>query len=168
MTKPNKTAIAEKLKAFAKWDKKRLTIEAARDLALDPHVTRFEKATAGIQQEAEDALAKITPEWTRLKAEIEADLLAGCDAETGEVLLQQVAVQVGKLTAIAIVMSKKLARVIDPQKYFSHTPASKRTKEFWAPVKILIAPATEVLGDLTVNKMADSGTKHAIEVKVSE
>jgi len=162
--KPNKTEITERLTEWAKLERKRLRIEAKRDEDLDPHVTNFQNATESINSTAKLQLDEISAKQATLAKDIETALLAGVDHKTGVIALPQVALEGGK--ALAEVEKKEGARVVDPEKYFLHTPAAKRTKGFWAAVKIGIAPAIEFFGEVVLNSMADKPPTYKVKLKL--
>lgn len=164
--KPNKSEIAAKLAEWAKLQKKRLRIEAKRDEELDPHVTKFERATAAINANAKLQLDDLNPKIDVLAKEIEKALLAGVDETSGVVALSQVSLEGGK--ALAEVKAKEGPRSVDPEKYFEHTPHSKRNNIFWSAVKIAIAPAEAFLGKVTLNAMAEKPTTYKVELKLGE
>ena len=164
--KPNKTEITEKLAEWATLEKKRLTIEAKRDKELDPHVTRFERATAEINAKAQLKLESVNKELQALATDIETALLAGVDEKTGVIALAQVSLEGGK--ALAEVKAKEGARVVQPQAFFDHTPPAKRTDGFWNSVKIAIAPAEKFLGELVLNGMAKRPKTYKVELKLGE
>ncbi len=164
--KPKKSEIAERLSEWARLQNKRLRIEAKRDTDLDPHVTRFERATASINARAKLQLDELNPQIEAVAKEIETAMLAGVDQKTGLIALPQVSLEGGK--AIAEVKKKEGARVIDPEKFFVQTPAAKRTKEFWAAVTIGIAKAKEFFGEVALNRIAEKPTTYKVELKLGE
>jgi hypothetical protein len=166
MTKPNKSEISDKLKRWAKLQRKRLAIEAKRDQDLDPHVTRFEKATAAINANAKLQIDDLTPQIDSLAKDIETALLAGVDEKTGVIALAQVSLEGGK--ALAEVKSKEGARVVDPETFFKTTAPAKRTNVFWSAVKIAIAPAEAFLGKIKLNEIAEKPTTYKVELKLGE
>jgi hypothetical protein len=159
MTKPNKKAIAEKLDAWAKNERKRLRAEADRDLELEPHVTRFQKAVGPVNAAAEEKLRPLNEAKKQFEAEIMSMLEAGIDRETGTVALPQVEVE----RAIARVDSTEGNRVIDPKDFFDYTVAANRNDNFWDCVTIPIGKATKFLGS-AIERLAKKPTKFEVKI----
>jgi hypothetical protein len=160
MKKPNKADIAAKLEEWVKNEKKRLRKEADRDLAIEPHTNRFQKATAPIQAEFDAELLPLNEKKNRLEAEIISALEVGIDRETGKVALPQVEID----KAIARVNVTDGNRVIEPTAFFDFTPPANRTEKFWGCVKIQIGNASKFLGS-AIDRLAKAPPK--IEVKIS-
>lgn len=168
MSKSNKAAIAEKLLAWAKLEKQKLAIEAQLDIDLAPHNARFEKATREIVEAASLSLSALVPELVALDAEIKADMLAGCDVDTGLVALPQVDVSAGKATAVVQVTSKPGARIINVGKFFSLCLQAKRLSIFFSCITVGVSKAKECFGDHELDKIATKTTNHTVELKLSQ
>ena len=162
--KPNKKEIAEKLAEWARLQNKRLAIEAKRDKDLDPHITRFERATAEINAKAQLKLDALNQDIAPLAKEIEQALLAGVNHTTGVIALAQVSLEGGE--ALAEVKAKEGPRVVDPEIYLEKTPPAKRTAGFWAGLKVVIAPAEAFMGKLGLNALAKKPTTYSVELKL--
>jgi hypothetical protein len=160
MTKPNKKEIAAKLEAWAKNERKRLRTEADRDLELEPHVTRCQRAIAPINEEFDLKLSPLNETKRTLEAEIISLMEAGIDREKETVALSEVDVA----RALVRVNVSDGSRFIDPEGFFKFTPPANRNAKFWECVTIPIGKASKFLGS-AIERLATKPKK--FEVKLS-
>lgn len=163
MTKPNKTQIAAKLEEWAKNERKRLRIEADRDLAIEPHTNRFQKAVGPINEEADAKAAPFIEKNKHLAAEIASAMESGIDRETGKVALPQVDID----KAVVRVDVSDGNRVIDPEEFFKFTVPANRNDKFWACVTIPIGKATKFLG-AAIDRLADKPKKFEVKIALKD
>lgn len=144
MAKPNRTAIKEKLDEWAKAKAKLNRIEAAREKALAPLTTAYDRKCASIHETANETARPFEEQLKNLEAEIARELGLGVDCETRTCSVYQVATD----KAIAKVQTSEGNREIAPEKFFDQVPPAKRDSKFWGCVKILIGPAEKVYGSV--------------------
>jgi len=158
MNKPKKTEIAAKLEEWARNERKRLRIEADRDLALEPHVTALQKKLAPINEDAEEKLAPVLATKARLEKEITDAMQRGISVD-GEVALPQV------VTERAIVEVKTTTqRDMDAKAFFDAVKAGHRTSEFFGCLKVLIGKVEKYRSDLL--KLAKEKRSHSIVIRL--
>lgn len=152
--KPRKSDIAAKLEEWAKNERKRLRAEADRDIALEPHVTKCQRAIGPINEEFDGKLAPLNQKKQSLEAEIISMMEAGIDRETGKVALPQVEID----KALVRVDVSDGNRVIDPEEFFKFTVPTNRTAKFWDCVTIPIGKASKFLGS-AIDRLASKPKK---------
>jgi hypothetical protein len=144
MAKPNKKLIEDLLEQWAKVKARLDKIEAAREKALQPFTTAYEKRCAWIHEDANERARPLEEQLKNFEADIARELGLGVDCQNRTCAVYQVATA----NAIAKVQTSEGNREIAPEKFFAQVPAAKRDSNFWGCVKILIGPAQKVYGSV--------------------
>jgi hypothetical protein len=159
MTKPNKKEIAAQLEQWARNEKKRLKLEADRDVALESYVTEYQRKTASVVAPFDQQLAVITASQARLQTEISDAMKRGIDVN-GEVALPQVA------TTKAIVEVKTTAkREVNPKEFFDAVPASDRNAGFFGCLSVMVGKLEKYRSDV-LNKLASEKRSHQVVIRL--
>ncbi len=163
MARPNKTAIKEKLDAWAGAKAKANKIEGNREKALEPLTTAYNRKCASIYEETNEKLRPVEEQLRNLEAEIAKEFSLGIDRAKRTCAVYQVATE----KAIAEVQTGEGNREIAPEKFFEQTPEAQRDSKFWQCVKILIGPAEKFLGSV-VDTIADKPWTADVALKLKD
>jgi hypothetical protein len=193
MTRPSKKTIEPLLDEYARLEARRLSIELKRDQDLAPLKEAYEKKAAPIVEAAKSKLEAITRQMTTLANHVNAQLMAGVDADAGTVAISEVAVEIEVTKSVALAVAKLNGsdgairtnhsekpvvraiasvdvkpgnREIDPEKLFNHVKASERTGRFWSMFKVLMAEADKVLGKDTADELAKKKKSYGTSISL--